>query len=149
MSDNSFLVKKRILIASDHAGYNLKANLKSELSKYNLEIIDLGCDSADISVDYPDYVKKLADNFNDNTDIAILICGSGIGISIAANRYTNIRAALCFNEKMASLARKHNNTNVLCLGANFVSKEEAILMLKTFLTTKFEAGRHERRVNKL
>ncbi len=145
MSNSS--VQKKILIASDHAGFLLKEFLVEELTKAGFVIVDLGCDSADKSVDYPDYAQKLGKKTKD--EFGILVCGSGVGISIAANRFNNVRAALCHNVKVAKLSRMHNDANVLCLGARLVKEKAALAITKAFLATKFEGGRHEKRVAKL
>jgi ribose 5-phosphate isomerase B len=145
MSNSS--VQKKILIASDHAGFLLKEFLVEELTKAGFVIVDLGCDSADKSVDYPDYAQKLGKKIKD--EFGILVCGSGVGISIAANRFNNVRAALCHNVKVAKLSRMHNDANVLCLGARLVKEKAALAITKAFLDTKFEGGRHEKRVAKL
>ena len=137
----------KILIASDHAGFDLKSLLIKELQKSGFEIQDLGCDSAEKSVDYPDFAQKLSKKLKKG--FGILICGSGIGISIAANRFKHIRAALCHNVKCAKLTRAHNDANVLCLGARMISQKTALAIVKAFLNTKFEGERHERRVKKL
>ena len=145
----------KIIIACDHAGYNLKEYLKSQLLASGYDVDDCGCDSADISVDYPDYANNACKKIKPHSkqffleELAILICGSGIGISISANRNKHIRAALCGNIKTAKLARAHNNANVLCLGARFINNKNALAILKVFLQTKFEGGRHEARVAKL
>lgn len=141
------IIPKRIFIASDHAGFTLKESLINEFKE--LQIIDLGCNSETESVDYPDFAQKLSKEISSNTDFGILICGSGIGISIAANRFNHIRAALCHNEISAELSRAHNNANVICLGARFTESQDAIAAVKTFLNTEFEDGRHGRRVKKL
>ncbi len=140
---------QKILIASDHAGYNLKAALIKFLtiSKYS-NIEDLGCDSSENAVDYPDFAKKMAKKIQ-NDEVGILICGSGIGISIAANRFLNIRAALCVNEEMAILSRLHNDANVICFGARMISEGLAIKILQEFLATDFEGKRHKNRVEKI
>lgn len=138
----------KIYFANDHAATKLKFDL-IEHYKEKYECINLGCDSDD-SVDYPDFAYSLADKLkNDKDCIGVLICGSGIGISIAANRFSHIRAALCFDERYAKLAREHNDANVIVFGARFCTLEQAILMLDTFLSTEFSGGRHEKRVNKL
>lgn len=138
----------KLVIASDHAGFELKQFLIKELSD-SYEIINLGTNSLD-SVDYPDFGKKLADVISSgDVEFGILICGSGIGISIAANRNPKVRAALCYNREITKLARQHNDANVISLGARFLEKEEALELCKIFLTTKFEGGRHSIRVNKL
>lgn len=137
---------KSFYIASDHAGYALKSYLIESLST-QFTIHDLGTDGED-SVDYPDYAKKLCDKMDDN-HFGVLICGSGIGMSISANRFAGIRAALCFNDEHVRLSRGHNNANVLVLGARLLEKEQALQMVKEFYTTEFEGGRHLNRVKKL
>jgi len=138
-----------IIMASDHRGYPLKEELKTFFNRENIITIDVGTYSKE-PVDYPDFAKLgITKLFEDKNNVGIFICGSGIGMSLAANRNSKIRAALCFNEEMASLARKHNDANVLCLGANFIKKKKAIKMVKVFLTTPFEGGRHARRIKKI
>ena len=151
---NHSLIK--ILLACDHAGFNLKEFLKKELQELGYEVEDCGCYNGDISVDYPDLASKACSKINsqsnnefDVKEFAILICGSGIGISISANRNKHIRAAVCSNIKLAKLSRAHNNANALCLGARFVNNKSALKIVKAFLQTKFEGGRHEARVAKL
>ncbi|MDA7705304.1 ribose 5-phosphate isomerase B [Rickettsiales bacterium] len=139
-----------ILIASDHAGFELKSHLITEFSSDH-EFNDLGCED-NISVDYPDIAKNLCQKFLSNVpkyDFGILICGTGIGVSIVANRFADIRAALCQNAKMAQLSRNHNNANILCLGARMIDKEEAINCFKSFISSDFKAGRHLSRINKI
>jgi ribose 5-phosphate isomerase B len=140
----------KIAIAADHGGFDLKEEIKNfVIDNLNIEWIDLGTHSHD-SVDYPEYGFKMAEAIkNGDADQGILICGTGIGISIAANRHDHIRAALCTNATMAKLTREHNNANVLALGARITGVEAVKDIVTTFLTTKFEGGRHERRVNKL
>lgn len=138
---------KKILIASDHAGFELKSLLKKELTNLGFSVVDLGCDSSEKSVDYPDFAQKLCKKLK--KEFGILICGSGIGISIAANRFKHIRAALCHNVKAAGLTRAHNDANVLCLGSRMISQKTALAITKKFLNTKFEGDRHARRVAKL
>lgn len=145
--NNNFLPKK-IFIASDHAGYQLKLFLLNSLKKTSIEIIDLGCNSAKQSVDYPDYANLLCQNIDENS-FGILICGSGIGISISANRHKHIRAALCHNKNTAKLSRAHNNANVICLGARMLRPKYALNICKTFLSQKFDGNRHAIRVEKL
>ena len=139
----------KIAISADHAGFELKEILIKELKESGYDIADYGTNSID-SIDYPDYsyvaAKSIADGDN---ELGIIICGSGVGVSITANKVKGIRAANCFNNEMASLARQHNNANVICLGARFLTVEQAIGMVNTFLTTEFEGGRHERRVDKI
>ena len=144
---HSFQVKN-ILIASDHAGYQLKELIKDKLEKLGLSILDLGTDNKKESVDYPHYAKKLSKKINPK-NMGILICGSGIGMSIASNRFKNIRSALVNSSSSSKLSRKHNNANIICLAARFVTKKAAIQCVLSFLTTKFEAGRHLRRVKLL
>lgn len=147
---------KKILIASDHGGYELKKFFTTTFIKNNPEyqFEDLGTQSSD-SVDYPDYAESLCqklkekENNKDKYDFGVLICGSGQGMAMRANRYSYIRAALCWNEEITKLSRAHNNANVLCLGGRFISSELGEKLLKIFLTTPFEGGRHEKRVNKL
>jgi RpiB/LacA/LacB family sugar-phosphate isomerase len=141
---------KKILIASDHAGFDLKKFLISELEKMQFLVEDLGCDSAEKSVDYPDYAQKLCKKITSKNQLrGILICGSGIGISIAANRFKNIRAALCNDVKSTKLSRAHNNANVICLGARLTTKKTALAIVKAFFSTDFEGARHEARIAKL
>jgi ribose 5-phosphate isomerase B len=137
----------RVAIAADHGGFELKAQIQSKFS--DVEWIDLGAGSTD-SVDYPDYAHKLADAIKaGQAESGILICGTGIGISIAANRHDHIRAALCTNVTMARLTRAHNNANVLCLGARITGAEAAFDIAQAFLETEFEGGRHDRRIDKI
>ena len=139
----------KIYISSDHAGFKLKEKIKSSLKKKKLKIFDLG-PSNDNSVDYPDYAKLLSDKLkNDLNSQGILFCGTGIGISMAANRYSHIRAALCTTAEMASKSRKHNNANVLALGGRIITDSLATDIVNEFLNTDFEAGRHSLRVNKI
>ena len=135
-----------IFIASDHAGFDLK---KKILNSIKANIIDLGVDSKN-SVDYPDYAKKLVSkiNLNENSK-GILICGSGIGMSIAANRDKNIRAGLAFKSEIAKVMREHNDANVLVLPGRFMNIQEALKCIENFLTTNFQGGRHQNRINKL
>lgn len=138
-----------IAIASDHAGVELKSTLKEELAELGFEVLDLGTQDAQ-SVDYPDMADSLADALEDHrASRGVLICGSGIGISMAANRHRHIRAAPCHDTLSARLAREHNDANVLALGARLIGTETARDCLRTFLSTAFEGGRHERRVDKM
>ena len=140
---------KKIFLASDHGGYRLKELVKDFLNKQKQPLEDLGCFSLD-AVDYPDYAKLLSDKLkNDFNSQGILFCGTGIGISMAANRYSHIRAALCTTAEMASKSRKHNNANVLALGGRIITDSLAIDIVYEFLNTDFEAGRHSLRVNKI
>ena len=136
-----------ILIASDHAGYRLKKILIQELHG-EIKFDDLGPFSED-SVDYPDYARKLSKKIDLKKDLfGVLICGSGIGMSMVANRFKNVRAALCINNKMSMLARQHNNANILVLGSRLISEQEAIKCLLVFLKTNYEGGRHQARLDK-
>ncbi len=139
-----------IAIASDHAGYELKSLLLKDLAAAGMSVVDLGTNAPD-SVDYPDYADRLAAALKDGrASRGILVCGTGIGISIAANRHRHIRAALCHDETSARLCRQHNDANVLVLGGRLLGPEVALGCLKVFLSTKFDGGeRHERRVAKL
>lgn len=140
---------KSIAIASDHAGYDLKATLIEELRAMGHDVLDLGTDSGE-SVDYPDFADALAAAIGDGrADRGVLVCGSGIGIAIAANRHPGIRAAPCHDETSARLTREHNDANVLALGARLVGVEVARDCLRAFLNTEFAGGRHARRVAKL
>ena len=139
---------KKIFIASDHAGYNLKNSIISNFSK-SLKIRDLGPKKKD-SVDYPDFAKKLSKKVASNKgSFGIVICGSGMGMAIAANKSRNIRAALCYSIKNTKLSRLHNNANIITLGERLISKNKAFGLIKIFLRTKFEGGRHLRRVKKI
>ena len=138
-----------ISIASDHGGFSLKQKIIGLLNEKNYQIRDLGC-ADENSVDYPDFGYALAQDITSgNSSQGIIICGSGIGISIAANRYSGIRAALCHSVETAKLARQHNDANVLALGARVISPDVALACVETFLTTKAEGGRHAMRVEKL
>ena len=140
---------KKICIASDHAGYKLKENIKDFLIKKNVSIFDLGPMNEN-SVDYPDYAKKVANRVKDNkSDIGILVCGSGTGMAISANKIKDIRAAVCYNNQSTRLSRLHNNANIISLGSRLTKKNTAIKLVSIFLNTKFEGGRHLRRVKKI
>lgn len=142
-------MSKVVAIANDHAGVALKDVLLAELNALGFTPLDLGTNSSD-SVDYPDYGKLVADAVaHGRAQFGIAICGSGIGISIAANRHPGIRAALCSTGLAAELSRQHNDANVLCLGARLIGDGEAKECVRRFLTTSFEGGRHQRRVEKL
>lgn len=140
----------KISIAADHNGVELKSNIIKYLKSQKYEVFDLGPHNNAVSVDYPDYAKIVCESIIDKeSDIGILICGTGIGMSIAANRRSGIRAALCTNSFMAERSRAHNDANVLVIGSNISSEEESINMLKTFLNISFEGGRHARRLTKI
>jgi ribose 5-phosphate isomerase B len=140
---------KTILIGCDHAGFEVKDMIVEFLKSKNLEVKDFGTHSAN-SVDYPDFVHPLAKEMKEKPELrGILICGSGNGVAMTANKYTYIRAALCWNKELAELARLHNDANILCVPARFVSRETIIEMVDAFLATSFEGGRHANRVNKI
>ena len=139
---------EKIFIASDHAGYTLKKSVIKKFSKIK-NIIDLGTDTKD-SVDYPDFAKRLCKKVNSSKgSFGILICGSGMGMSITANKTKNIRAALCYSMKNTKLSRLHNNANIITLGERLINKNKAFNLIKIFLSTKFEGGRHLKRVKKM
>ena len=140
---------KKICISSDHAGFNVKDLIKDALIKSKIQIIDLGPFS-DKSVDYPDYAKKVSKRVvRKKSDIGILVCGSGTGMAISANKIKGIRAAVGYNIKSTQLSRRHNNANILCLGSRLTKRKNVIKILSIFLNTKFEGGRHKRRINKI
>ena len=137
----------KIAIASDHAGYELKRQLKEFFVKINF--IDVGTFSEE-SVDYPDYAHKAIDQYNQgNCEKVILICGSGNGIQMTANKYKNIRCGLCWDPEIAQLARSHNNVNVIAMPARYISFNTAKEIVQTFLETPFEGGRHQKRIDKI
>ena len=139
----------KLFMASDHAGYELKLFLKDYLQKKGFQITDCGTNSAE-SCDYADYAHPLAVNVESTPDsYGITICGSGNGNCMTANKHQKIRAGLCWNSEIARLARAHNNANVLSIPARFVSQEEAVQILDTFLSTEFDGGRHQRRIEKI
>jgi len=135
-------------VGSDHGGFELKEQLKKHLELKNIDFEDCGCYSTD-SVDYPDFAKVVALKVKENNAKGLLICGTGIGISMAANKITGIRAGLCMNTTMARLTRLHNDANILCMGGRIVGVEIAKSMVDVFLETGFEGGRHQRRVDKM
>ncbi|EFK93174.1 ribose-5-phosphate isomerase B [Finegoldia magna ACS-171-V-Col3] len=139
----------KIAIAADHGGFELKDSMVEYIKSLENEVVDLGTNSAD-SVDYPDYAKKVCEEIQKgNSDLGILICGTGIGMSLAANKFEGIRAACVSDVYSAKMSRNHNNANVLCIGARVIGDEVAKLIIKTFLENEFEAGRHQRRVDKI
>lgn len=139
----------KIIIASDHAGFRLKEKLVKWLTTSRYEVKDIGCFSED-SVDYPDYAHTLAVAVEAGEyDFGITVCGSGNGINMAANKHQGIRSALCWNEEISRLARAHNDANICALPGRFISEPEAIVIVKTFLNTEFEGGRHKRRIDKI
>jgi ribose 5-phosphate isomerase B len=139
----------KIAVGSDHAGFEAKEKAKRELESLGVEVVDKGAHSLD-SVDYPDFGAAVAQAVaSGEVERGVLVCGSGIGISIAANKIPGARAALCWNEETARLAREHNDANVLCFGSRFIEPEQAARMVRLFLETEFAGGRHTRRVEKL
>ncbi len=140
---------KKIFIASDHAGFNLKQNVIKHFSK-KLKFVDLGTKNSKISVNYPDFAHVLSKKVASNTkNIGILICGSGMGMVMSANKHKKIRAALCYSVKNSKLSRLHNNANIITLGARLIKKNIAFKCINAFLNTKFEGGRHSKRVKKI
>ena len=143
-----FLFKK-ISLASDHAGFVLKEIIKKKLIKQKVKVFDLGPTTKD-SVDYPDYAKKVARNVSSKrTNMGILVCGSGTGMAMTANKFRKIRAAVCYNSASTRLSRTHNNANILALGSRLTNNKKALKLVNIFLSTKFEGGRHLRRVKKI
>jgi ribose 5-phosphate isomerase B len=139
----------RISIGNDHAGVDYKKHIQEYLFVKNVEVKNYGTDSLD-SVDYPDFAHPVSQDVNDeSSDLGILICGSGNGVCMTANKYKNVRAALCWNKELAMLSKTHNNANVICIPARFIEKEDALEIVKTFILENFEGGRHQRRVNKI
>jgi len=140
---------KGIILASDHAGFKLKNEIKRFLIKKRKKILDVGTKNSN-SVDYPVFAHKLSKRINrDRNSFGILICGSGIGMDMTANKYKNIRAALCYDLKSTKLSRQHNNANVMALGARLTKKKIALKCVNAFLNTKFKGGRHLRRIKKI
>ena len=142
-------MKKVLALGSDHAGFKLKEFLKNYLTEKGFEIIDFGTHGEN-SVDYPDFAHPLAKAVNDNQyETGILICGTGNGVSMVANKYPNIRAALCWKGEVAEMARLHNNANILSIPARFITLEEATKVVDIFLSTSFEGNRHQTRIDKI
>jgi len=140
---------RKIFLSSDHAGYKLKELIKLYLIKKKLKFSDLGPNS-DTRVDYPDYAHKVAKKVKTNKkNVGILVCGSGMGMNIAANRHKNIRAAQCFNLKSTKLSRLHNDANIITLGSRLLTNKNALNCVNVFLNTKFEGGRHSKRIKKI
>ena len=140
---------RKIFISSDHAGFKLKETIKDYLKDKKIKFEDLG-PKDDSSVDYPDYAHKVARKVkSSNSNIGVLVCGSGTGMNIAANKHKNIRAAQCFNLKSTKLSRLHNDANIITLGSRLLTKKNALKFVSVFLNTKFEGGRHSRRVKKI
>ena len=140
---------KKIFISSDHGGYNLKEQIKKKFSNKFL-FKDLGTNNSKESVNYPDYAHKLSKKVSNNKEnIGILVCGSGLGMSMAANKHKKIRAAVCYSIKNAKLSRLHNNANIITLGSRLTKKNTAFKCVEVFVKTKFEGGRHKKRVKKI
>lgn len=139
----------KVLVSSDHAGVELKNLIVKNLKELGFEVLNLGTDSSD-SVDYPDFADKVCSQVNESSELmGVLICGSGQGMAMRANKFQNIRAALCWSTEAAKLARNHNNANILCLGSRLTEQTTNLEILKVFFTEKFEGGRHQNRVAKL
>ena len=139
----------KVAIGSDHAGFDLKSKLIKYLTNCNVTTIDKGCYSSDRS-DYPDYGHSVSMAvLNNESEFGILMCGSGNGINMSANKHNGIRAALCWNSEIAALARQHNNANILVLPARYITEEEAVKCINVFLNEKFEGGRHQLRIDKI
>ena len=140
---------KKICVASDHAGFKLKESIKDFLINQNVSIIDLGPPSEN-SVDYPDYAKRVSNRIKSKkSEIGILVCGSGTGMAISANKNKKIRAAVCYNLRSTRLSRLHNDANIIAMGSRFTDKKTALKLISVFLKTEFEGGRHLRRVKKI
>ncbi len=140
---------KKICIASDHAGYNLKQDIIEFIIKKHISIIDLGPQNNN-SVDYPDYAHKISNRVKSKkSDVGILVCGSGTGMAISANKTKGIRAAVCYNLRSTRLSRQHNNANIIALGSRLTKKKDALKLIEIFLKTKFEGGRHLKRIKKI
>ena len=138
-----------ISIGADHAGYEYKDLIRDQLSKLGVIVTDYGTEGPE-SVDYPDFVHPVAtDVERGDAELGIVVCGSGNGVCMTVNKHAGVRGALCWTEEIAELARQHNNANIICIPARFVTIELALRMVNTFLKTDFEGGRHERRVNKI
>ena len=140
--------KKKIFLASDHAGFLLKKVVKKFLNKKGIKVLDLGTKNTE-SVDYPDYAHLLSKKIKSTKDFGILICGTGLGMVMSANRHKGIRAALCYNLKSTSLSRLHNNANVMAIGSRLTKKSIVLKCVNKFLSTSFEGGRHLKRIKKI
>ena len=149
MARNRKIKPKKIVLASDHAGFKLKEEIKKFLIKKRKKIVDIGTKNTN-SVDYPDYAHLLSKKMKkDKNQFGILICGSGIGMAMTANKHKNIRAAMCYNTKSTKLSRLHNNANVITIGSRLIKKNVALKCISVFLKTEFDGGRHSRRVKKI
>lgn len=139
----------KVAIGNDHAGPEYKFAVLDYLEKEGIKVVNYGTDSPD-SVDYPDFVHPVAKEVNEGkSDFGILICGSGNGVAMTANKYDNVRAGLCWTKEIVELTRSHNNANILCIPARYTSIQQAIEMVQVFLKTKFEGGRHKTRIDKI
>lgn len=146
---SDFDLKKPIAVGCDHAGFEYKTGIVKHLNKLGYQVHDFGTYSLD-SVDYPDFAHPTAESVEKHESaFGILICGSANGVAITANKHAGVRAALCWQKEIAELARKHNNANIICLPARFVSYQNCVDMIETFMQTSFEGGRHQNRVNKI
>ena len=140
---------KTVCIASDHAGYKLKEDIKNYLINKKVSIFDMGPYNNN-SVDYPDYARKIAKRISlRKSDVGILVCGSGTGMAISANKFKKIRAAVCYNLKSTRLSRQHNNANIIALGSRLTKKKLSLKLVEVFLKTNFEGGRHRKRIIKI
>ena len=149
MTTDRKIKSKKVFLASDHAGFKLKEEIKKFLIKKRKKVLDLGTKNTN-SVDYPDYAHLLSKKMRKNKNqFGILVCGSGLGMSMVANKHKYIRAALCYNIRSAKLSRLHNNANVLAIGSRLIKKNVALKCVSTFLKTSFSGGRHLRRVKKI
>jgi len=149
VASNREIKSKKIVLASDHAGFNLKEKIKKFLLNKRRKILDLGTNNTN-SVDYPDYAHLLSKKINKNNNFfGVLVCGSGVGMNMAANKHKNVRAALCYSLKTAKLSREHNNANVITIGARLTNHNLALKCVNTFIKTNFKGGRHLRRIKKI
>ena len=149
MPKDNKIKEKRIILASDHAGFKLKEEIKKFLISKRELVLDLGTKNTN-SVDYPDFAHRLSSKIKKNgKQLGVLVCGSGIGMEMAANRHKNVRAALCYSVRSARLSREHNDANVITLGARLTNKKLALKCISTFINAKFKGGRHLRRVKKI
>ena len=140
---------KKVSLSSDHAGFDLKEKIKKFLLQKKIKVVDLGPKN-NKSVDYPDFAKRVARNvLSKKSNIGILVCGSGTGMAMSANKFKKIRAAVCYNKASTSLSRKHNNANIIALGSRLTKKSVALKLVNIFLSTKFEGGRHLKRIKKV
>jgi len=149
VTSNREIKSKKIVLASDHAGFNLKEKIKKFLLNKGRKILDLGTNNTN-SVDYPDYAHLLSKKINKNNNFfGVLVCGSGEGMNMAANKHKNVRAALCYSLKTAKLSREHNNANVIAIGARLTNHNLALKCVNTFIKTNFKGGRHLKRIKKI